>query len=249
MRHIVTSALLSVAVVWAGVAPARAQTADEIIEKHLAALGGRAALAKITSRRATGTVTVTTPGGDITGPYEASYKAPNKTRVMLKLDTVPLGGPGDIVIDQRFDGVSGITMNSMQGDTVIAGNQLDNMKNGGFPSGLLSYKERGLKAEVLSREQVGGRDLIVVRMTPKAGSVAKIYLDPATHLIVRTVATVNSPDQGDFEQVIEFSDYRTVDGVKVAFQTVNSTPTQKFSVTIAKVEHNVALEDALFSRK
>ena len=33
-------------------------TADEIIEKHLAAIGGRDALAKLTSQKATGTMTI-----------------------------------------------------------------------------------------------------------------------------------------------------------------------------------------------
>jgi hypothetical protein len=249
MRHIAMSSLLSVAVLVAGASPARAQTADEIIEKHLAALGGRPALAKITSRKSTGTVTLSIQGADIPGPYEAYGKVPNKSRAVLKLDTVPLGGPGEMAVDQRFDGVSGITMNSMQGDNVISGNQLENMKNGGFPSSLLTYKDRGVKAEVLPREKVGTQELIVVQLTPKAGSVARIYFDPATYLIARTVARVISPEQGDFDQTLEFSDYRTVDGVKVAFHTINSTPMQKLTVKLEKVEHNVALDDAMFSKK
>jgi hypothetical protein len=40
-------------------AAARAQTADEVITKHIAAIGGRDALTRITSRRATGTITQT----------------------------------------------------------------------------------------------------------------------------------------------------------------------------------------------
>jgi hypothetical protein len=35
---------------------AAAQTADEIVEKHLAAIGGRAALSKLTSRMMAGTI-------------------------------------------------------------------------------------------------------------------------------------------------------------------------------------------------
>ena len=64
--------------------PARAQSADEIIEKHIAAVGGRPALEKITSRRLTGTVTLSIQGNDVSGPYEAYAKPPNKSRVVLK---------------------------------------------------------------------------------------------------------------------------------------------------------------------
>jgi len=44
-----------------------AQTADEIAERHLAAIGGRDALAKLTSRSTTGTLSVTTPVGELSG--------------------------------------------------------------------------------------------------------------------------------------------------------------------------------------
>jgi hypothetical protein len=49
---------------------AAAQTADEIVEKHLAAIGGRAALGKLTSRVLTGTITISTPAGEFSGPIE-----------------------------------------------------------------------------------------------------------------------------------------------------------------------------------
>ena len=58
LRHVIAAVAL---MLWA--IPSLAQTADEIIEKHLAATGGRAALSKVTSRVSNGTITVTTPIG------------------------------------------------------------------------------------------------------------------------------------------------------------------------------------------
>ena len=60
--------------------PVHAQRADEVVEKYLTALGGRAALNKLTSRTTTGTISVTTPAGDLTGTLELYNKAPNKVR-------------------------------------------------------------------------------------------------------------------------------------------------------------------------
>lgn len=229
---------------------ASAQTADEIVEKHLAALGGRDALGKITSRRSIGTMTIATPGGDLSGPIEISAKAPNKARVVIQLDLSAVGAAGTMTIEQKFDGTAGWALNSMQGDSEITGNQLDNMRNNTLPSALLTYKAAGTKIEVLPKEQIAGQDVIVLRVTPKAGSVARLFLDAQTYLLVRTVATVNAPQLGgDIEQTGEFSDYRAVDGVKVAFHVVNSNPLQTGTIKLTKVEHNVAIDDAIFVKK
>ncbi len=250
MKRVTLPFLLSLLFVPVVAGRVATQSADEVVEKHLAALGGREALGKLTSRRSTGTITIATPNGDLSGPIEISAKAPNKTRVLIQLDLSALGAPEKMVIEQKFDGTAAWALNSMQGDTEITGNQLDNMRNNTFPSALLNYKAAGAKLEVLPREQIAGKDVIVLRATPKTGSVSRLFLDAQTYLVVRTVATINSPQAGgDIEQTGEFSDYRVVDGVKVAFQVVNSNPVQTGTIKLTKVEHNVAIDDAIFSKK
>jgi outer membrane lipoprotein-sorting protein len=137
----------------------------------------------------------------------------------------------------------------MQGDSEMAGRQLDAMRNNVFPSGLLNYKDAGVTLEMQPREQVHGRPVIVIRATPKTGAPTRLYFDAETYLLVQTVATVDSPDGSAIEQTGELSDYRTVDGVKVAFKVVNTTDAQTVTVIVTKVEHNVALDDALFVKK
>lgn len=142
----------------------------------------------------------------------------------------------------------------MQGDSEITGNRLQNMGNNVFPSALLNYKAAGTALEVQPKQQIGGKDAIVIRATPKAGSAVLMFFDAETYLLVRTVTTVNDPQMGgDVEQTAELSDYRVVDGVKVPFQIVNSSAmqagTQSGTIRLTKVEHNVALDDALFGGK
>ena len=123
--------LVSLLLVWAHVASA--QTADEVVEKCLTAVGGRAALGKLRSRSATGTITLSTPGGEVSGSIEILNAAPNKSRTVLRIDLSSLGA-GQLVQDQRFDGASGYMLDSLQGNREITGNQLENMRNGSFPS-------------------------------------------------------------------------------------------------------------------
>src|SRR4051794_40446741 len=105
---------------------AAAQTADEIIEKHLAAMGGRTALNNIKSRSMKGTISVSTPVGELTGPIEVLNQVPNKSRTFIQLDLSALG-LGKVVQDQRFDGTSGYVIDTIQGNRDITGDQLEVM--------------------------------------------------------------------------------------------------------------------------
>ena len=249
-RHyfpLLLSLLLAPVLVTQAATQTATQTADQVVEKHLAAMGGREALGKVTSRKATGTITVGTPGGDITGPVEIYSKVPNKTRLYVVLDLTPMGMNDKMTIDQKFDGTTGWALNTLQGDKQITGNQLDNMKNAMFPNPLLNYKATGTTVELLPNETFLGKSLVVLKITPKVGSVSKLFLDPDTYLAVRTSGTVNSPEMGgDVEQVSEASDYRTVDGLKIPFKTVQSAGGQTVTILYDKVEHNVAIDDAMF---
>ena len=82
-----------------------AQTVDEVVEKAIVASGGREALAKVTSRLTTGTMTVSTPGGDVNGALEVLNQAPNKLQTVIKLD---LSAIGDLRWDKIEDRLMGL---------------------------------------------------------------------------------------------------------------------------------------------
>jgi outer membrane lipoprotein-sorting protein len=226
---------------------AAAQTADDIVEKHLAAIGGRAALEKLTSRSTTGTITVTTPGGNVPGTIQVLNQRPNKSRTLMNLDLTSLGA-GPMTRDQRFDGTAGYVIDSLQGNAEITGGQLEAMRNTFFPTPILNYKERGVVLEVGGKEKVDGRDAFVLVLKPKTGPVVRQYLDADSYLTVRIVTRIDAPQVGEVEQTSDLSDYRDVDGIKIPFSIKVSTPIQSFTIAVTKVEHNVKVDDALFSK-
>ena len=239
---------LAMAVLFLGWAlGASAQTADDIVEKYLAAIGGRAALAKLTSRSMSGTMTLSTPAGDVSGPVEIVNQQPNKSRTLIRMDLSSIGA-GQMVFDQRFDGISGYVLDSLQGNRAITGNQLENMKNGSFPSPLLNYKERGATMELAGKEKVGERDTYVLIFKPRIGSVVRQYLDAESYLPLKVMVKVEAPQVGEFEQTTELLDYRTVDGLKIPFLIRSTSSVQNSTIAITKVEHNVRIDDTLFSK-
>ena len=226
-----------------------AQTADEVVERHLAAIGGREALSRLTSRKSTGTVAISTAAAELAGVVEVYAKPPNKARIVIRLDLTPVGGTGEMIVQQIFDGTTGYALNSLQGDSEMTGRQLANMRNNLFPSPLLSYKDGGLRLELLPREPVNGRDAIVLKSSPAAGSPSRLYFDAETYMLVRVVTTIDAPQGGELEQTNDFSDFRVVDGVKVPFRVVNATALQTLTATLKSVQHNVPIDDAMFVKK
>jgi outer membrane lipoprotein-sorting protein len=248
MRQQTFALVLSCLLVPAFGGVARAQTADEIVNKHLAAVGGREALSKITTRRATGTVALSSAMGDLRGTIEIIQKTPNKTHTLLQIDLSAMGAP-PLRIEQFFDGSSGFVMNSMQGDAEMPARQAENARNNAFPSMLMSYKEKGIALEVLPKSTINGHDAIGLKATPKGGSPIRVYFDAQTYLLLQSVVTIDPGDGNPVEQTSDSSDYRTLDGIKVAFHVVNKNPLQTVTITLEKVEHNVPLDDALFVKK
>jgi outer membrane lipoprotein-sorting protein len=244
----VTRLLLTVLLVLVSAGIALAQTAEDVIEKSVTALGGRAAHAKVKSRTMSGTIVLSTPGGDIKGSIEILNAVPNKTRTLIKADLSALGA-GELVLDQRFDGSAGYALDSLQGNREITGNQLDNMRNSSFPHPFLTYKEQGTSAKLSGKEKVGDRDAYVVVFEPTSGSTVRQYIDAETYLPVKFVMKVDIPQLGqEVEQTTELLDFREVDGIKVAFRLLSSSAVQNFTIAIDKVEHNVPVDQALFSK-
>src|SRR5262249_10127089 len=228
---------------------ATAQTADEIIEKHLAALGGRTALNNLKSRSMKGTISASGPIGDLTGSVEFLFQVPNKARTLIQLDLSNLG-LGKVIQDQRFDGTSGYVIDTMQGNSDISGDQLEVMKkNAQFPSPLLNYKEMGATVELVGKEKACNRDAYVLIVKPKAGPVVRQYIDAETYLPIKNVVKVMVPQLGtEVEQTTEISDFRDVDGVKVPFQIKTTSSIQTVLVNANQVEHNTPIDQSLFSK-
>ena len=233
------------AVAWASLASA--QTADEVIEKHLAAIGGRAALAKVKSRSMTGTIAVSTPVGELSGPVEITNMAPNKVRTLIKLDLTAVGA-GEMTVDQRFDGTTGFVADSMQGNRDITGDQLEGMRNATFPSPFLDYQERGVTVELGAKEKVGDREAFLLTVKPKTGAPVRQFIDAETYLPLRVITKIELPQMGVVEQTSDFSDLREVDGVKVPFTIKSSSAAQSFTITLTTVEHNGKIDETVFSK-
>jgi hypothetical protein len=100
------------------------------------------------------------------------------------------------------------------------------------------------KIEDAGERSEGGRRFLTLRITPKGGRPFELWLDAATMLIDRTVEKTAIETRTTF-----FSDYRTVDGVKLPFasHSTNGEPRYDERSVVESVDLNVPVQDAAFA--
>ena len=213
-------------------------TVDQIVEKHVQAVGGKAAMEKLTTRAVKGTIEI--PAMGISGPTESYAKAPNKT-----VNKISLGGVGDFA--QGYDGTTAWEQNPMAGFRVLSGPELALMKREAEFHGDLKFKEMYPKAVVKGKQKLGDRDVYLVEATPAEGGPEQLYYDAQTGLLARRDFVVDSP-QGQFPTETYLEDYREVDGVKIPFTMRQTNPMVSFTIKVTEVKHNVPVDDAKFNK-
>ena len=211
-----------------------AQTADEIINKHIEASGGRAAWEKINSMRSEGTINV--QGTDV---ILTLTKQKGKG---MRQDIAVMGMTGFQIITPT----AGWSYMPFQGQSEvdsIPAAEVAKMQDGidiGNP--LFTYKERGYTAEVAGKESINGSDANKIVLTKKDGTKQSIYVDTKTHNVVRmvTMQTVNGQEQ---EVVNDFTNFKKLpEGIVVPMNI-----TLPFGeLQLAKVEINPAVDEKLF---
>ncbi|MFL6277758.1 MAG: hypothetical protein ACJ74G_21430 [Blastocatellia bacterium] len=213
-------------------------SAEQIVNKYVQAIGGKAAIEKITSRQATGTFEIAAMG--VSGPVSMYSKAPNKTVL-----TIDISGFG--LIQRGYNGTVGWEVNPQTGNRELSGAELAQMKLGSDFFRDIKMMQLFPKMVVKGVEKVGGSDAYVVDATSADGVTETMYFDAQSGLIVRTDVVADTPE-GKTQVSSYSSDYRDVDGVKIPFTIRQTTPTIEFTIKLDSVKHNVAIDDAKFNK-
>jgi photosynthetic reaction center cytochrome c subunit len=189
-----------------------------VLDRYIAALGGRAALEAVQSRTARGTLLhlkVVDPGTPKAravnrgqeDPLEIVQQAPNKL-------TVTFGPPAQQIV-QSFDGAAG-TIKTPRGERAMTPQEIARMAANADLHRELTLRDRADKARVVGKDQIDGHDVILVRVPLDEGTSALLAFDAQSGLLRRQ--TVNRPTfLGPDPEQTSYDDYRDVGGVKVPF--------------------------------
>ena len=179
-------------------------TGDEIIKKYVDAIGGQAAIDKITSRVMKGEVT--TANGN-SGTYEVAQLAPDKGY--------------ESFVTQRGNterSYSGATGWEKTGQVVreLNGQDLVELKLSMQLFRNLRLKEQYTALRMAGRDRIGERNAIVLLGTTADQKRERLFFDVESGLLLRRITYLDTII-GVIPQQTDFDDYRNVEGVKLPF--------------------------------
>ncbi len=220
-------------------------TAEQVLKKYIAAVGGENAWARFKTIVMKGTLERSrgrnADGSLITGHdgVEITLKGPDKYLVKL---TTPQG-----VLTQCINGTVA-WVSSNDGSRQLSAADMERVKRVPARYGIIKVTEAPERMKVIGKEVIGGREAYVIATRIDPTSDKKLFFDMETGLLLRQITTTETilaplPEQVDFE------DYRDVAGVKLPF-TIRTSGVAVFDTArrrFTEIKLNVTVEDGVFN--
>jgi hypothetical protein len=232
MKTLIKGAMLVAATL--GIVTTQAQSVDDIVGKHIQALGGKTVLNAIKSVYVESTVEI------------MGNEAPSITYILNgKGYKNELDFNGTKII-QCVTEKGGWAINPMAGSTTAQAIPADQLKNYqlqlniGGP--LMDYASKGYKAELIGKDSADYK----IRLSTADGINIVYFINQKTSLIDKAVNKVSMGGQ-DIETTAVFTDYKKTDaGYVVAYAQQVILPQVTLNIINKKVEVNKEVDPAIF---
>ncbi|MFD2570744.1 hypothetical protein ACFSUS_08885 [Spirosoma soli] len=229
--------LLMLSAVWVSAVAQTTPGANEVIDKYIAAIGGKDLLKSINDLR----VEMSSEFNGNPIMITRRFKVPNKFSMVVNAN-------GMEVMKMTSDGVK-VVRGGMQGSQTLEGKEAQQAMLQGtlFPE--LHFAELGVKSTVTGTEKIDGKDAYKVTNTSSDGSTSWTdYYDVASGLKVQTVAKQKSPRGGEeIEMTTRLSDYKDFKGLKYPTSLTQGSDQQQRQMSVDKVKFNEGAKDSDFA--
>jgi outer membrane lipoprotein-sorting protein len=242
MKKLLSCGLLGLFILGLLVVPGSSQNADEILERVIKAQGERKLLESIKDVTTIADMEMTQMG--ISGSITMYMKEPNRVRFDMEF----MG----MMITQAFDGETAWGISPQSGVAENMPEELaEVMKHSSFGnSALLNPKKYGIKYTYKGKENIEGKDYLVLDRVHSGGYTIALYIDPETYLIYKMKQDSFDEMMTEIVEETIMSDYKKVGGVMTAHVlTILRDGTEFGTLTVTEVDFNSGLEDSFFKKE
>lgn len=215
--------------------PENLPTANQIIGNYIRALGGAEAIERITSREAMGTRVRNGKSSNV----EIFERSPNMLEWVRHIPS------GDRVV--VLNGRQGWLQGPGQRLQDVLGTRLDAMEMAADLHFPLHIGQTFDELRVEYPEKINGRDAYVILAKKQGHEPVKFYFDESSGLLVRVLRYTESP-LGAVPMRIEYSDYRSEDGILVPFRRIIARPNEIVTIQWQQVRQNISIDTARFAK-
>ena len=240
MKKIFSFCLLAVALIFSH--QAVAQTADQVVEWNIKAMGGRENLNAVKTRKMVASMEMQ----GIEMVTTIFHMLPNFFRTETNI-------MGKTAIS-AFNGIEGWSLNPMTGRETVVKMTADEVKSSKeqshFHGSLFEYKSHNSTIELAGEEDVDGAAAYHIKLTTSDKDVIHYYIDKESHFVVKQKMKMKMEDGSESESEVLFSNFQTTNGITMAHSMENVNQymgqTMKLPISIKSVEYNMNLDLALF---
>jgi hypothetical protein len=227
----------------AGSKPAAGSTAEgrALFARVVEAMGGAARLQAVKAVQHRASMKMKTPQGEMSIDAESLLVLPDRQRQTLR---TPMGEMTNVVSPQA----SFVSMPT--GTREMPASQRDNalkeMRTN--PIALAQRaKDPALSVREAGTQKIGDVEARVLELSVE-GSDVRWLVDPASSKILRTISRTMGP-AGPAEQALDYSDWRTVDGITFAFKrTITRDGEDAGAIDLSDVKVNPEFDPKLFEK-
>jgi len=216
---------------------ASSQTLDEIINKHLDAMGGKEKLKTLNSLIMQASLSV--QGNDI--PLTMTQVHNKGQRV-----DISLMGMDNYVIQTPTEGWQFFPIQGQASPEATPAEVLKETEAAlDIQSPLLDYAQKGHSAELLQKEDVEGVECFKIKIITRGGMEMTFFIDPSNYYIIKAITKTKASGQ-EQEQVQTFSDFRKLEsGYVFPYSMTGFGPG---NLTITDIKVNPQVDEGVFKK-
>jgi photosynthetic reaction center cytochrome c subunit len=209
--------------------------ADSLIEKYVQAVGGAAAIEKVSSRVMKGTIDF----GGKSLPIDIYSKDPDRR---ISFTHMP---EGDSIT--AFDGHDGWLGTPGRPAHEMHGSELDAASMDADLHLATHLKPMFSAIQVEGTEKIGDQEAYAVVGKREGKTPIRLYFDEQSGLLLRLVRFGDSA-LGWLPTQIDYADYRDTNGVKIPYRWTLARPSGRFTIQLSDVKQNIPVDDAKFAK-